>query len=98
MRIGTMRPEEARIHDTHEGYHQFHAAETQEPFGSFEVFWSDGAPEDIDGECAEPAGWYWHACSPGCLPDGDPSGPFATSRDAREDADEWAPEFDPSDD
>ena len=100
--IGTVRPEEARIHDTHEGYHSFHAPETQEPFGSFEVFWEDGAIyEDgeriaqVNAEGEEISrGWYWHACFPGCLPDGDPSGPFATSRDAREDADEWAPEFD----
>lgn len=32
------------------------------------------------------AGWYWHACFPGCLPDGDPNGPFATKADAIEDA------------
>jgi hypothetical protein len=24
------------------------------------------------------AGWYWWPCFPGCLPDGDPVGPFAT--------------------
>ena len=36
----------------------------------------------------ELAGWYWWACFPGCLPDGDgePSGPFATEDDALEDA------------
>lgn len=29
--------------------------------------------------------WYW-SCSPGCLPDGEPMGPFATEADALEDA------------
>ena len=33
------------------------------------------AGEDSDGE-PMPAGWYWHACFPGCLPDGEPMGPF----------------------
>lgn len=28
-------------------------------------------------DCPE-AGWYWQACFPGCLPDGEPNGPFAT--------------------
>ena len=51
-----------------------------------EVFWSDGTPIDVDGECAEPAGWYWHPCFPGCLPDGDPIGPFETEDEAIEDA------------
>ena len=31
-------------------------------------------------------GWYWWACFPGCLPDGDPMGPFATEAEALEDA------------
>lgn len=31
-------------------------------------------------------GWYWQACFPGCLPDGDPSGPFETEQDAITDA------------
>jgi hypothetical protein len=39
-------------------------------------------------ECAEPwrAGWYWWACFPGCLPDGDPMGPFTSPTRAAEDA------------
>lgn len=43
--------------------------------GPFEVFWSDEAP---DGE----PGWYWWSCHPGCLPDGEAQGPFATSHEA----------------
>ncbi len=31
-------------------------------------------------------GFYWRPCFPGCLPDGDPIGPFPTWRDALDDA------------
>lgn len=31
-------------------------------------------------------GWYWHACFPGCLPDGPPNGPFASHAEALADA------------
>ena len=41
------------------------------------------------------AGWYWQSCFPGCLPDGDPMGPFeseaaalADARDGMEDCDD----------
>lgn len=40
------------------------------------------------GEHLEP-GWYWWACFPGCLPDGDPNGPFETEDAALEDARDW---------
>ena len=96
MIIGTVRPEEAKVFDSQSGYHRFHTEETQEPYGSLEVFWSDDRQmvvTDDEGERRGP-GWYWWACFPGCIPDGEPSGPFATSRQARKDADEWAPEFD----
>jgi len=33
-------------------------------------------------------GWYWWSCFPGCLPDGDPNGPFATEAEAIADAQE----------
>ena len=32
------------------------------------------------------AGWYWWACFPGCLPDGDATGPFASEAEAITDA------------
>ena len=35
---------------------------------------------------AELAGWYWWSCFPGCLPDSEPTGPFATEQDALDDA------------
>ena len=34
------------------------------------------------------AGWYWWACFPGCIPDGEPIGPFVTDEDAIADAQE----------
>lgn len=36
-------------------------------------------PQDVEG-------WYWQACFPGCLPDGEPSGPFKTEEEAMDDA------------
>ena len=32
------------------------------------------------------AGWYWWSCFPGCMPDSDPIGPFATEAEALADA------------
>ena len=46
--------------------------------------------ENPEAECFETAerleGWYWWACSPGCLPDGEASGPFESEIEAIEDA------------
>lgn len=57
---------------------------------NLEVFEHDGNSEDgdcwsdwNDGEPA-PAGWYYWSCCPGCLPDSDPIGPFATREGALE--------------
>jgi hypothetical protein len=98
MIIGTVRPEEAKVFDSMAGYHQFHAEETQEPYGSFEVFWMDkpSYPDEETEEAGEQldAGWYWAAGSPGCLWDSEPVGPFASSMQAHKDADEWSPEYD----
>lgn len=62
---------------------------TTVPHG-YEV-WHDSDMEDEDGN-PMPAGWYWWACFPGCMPDGDPMGPFPTKRaaiaDIREGMDE----------
>ena len=104
MIVGTVRTEEARVFDSRAGFHRFHGEESQEPYGSFEVFWYDGEfesgsqiPDEADCEENEqPAGWYWAAGFPGCLYDGEPSGPFASSQQAHRDADEWAPEYDDS--
>ena len=86
MKLGTVRIEESKVYDSHAGFHQFHRDETQEPYGSFEVFWFESVH-------VEP-GWYWAAGFPGCLYDSEPTGPFAYSQQAHQDADEWAPEYD----
>lgn len=74
MIIGTVRPEEARVFDDKAGHHPF-INERGEEYGGFEVFWND-----------DDAGWYWWACMPGCLPDGEAHGPFSTSTRAYNDA------------
>ena len=98
MIIGTVRIEEARGYNSHEGFHSFHAPETQEEYGSFEVYWQDSHICATDEDTCElgQAGWYWAAGFPGCLPDGEPTGPFAYSQQAHEDADEWHPDYDES--
>jgi hypothetical protein len=60
------------------GYHRFPGQ-----VGSFEVFYSDEYSPD---ESLLERGWYWWACFPGCLPDGEPSGPFKTAKEAHNDA------------
>ena len=35
---------------------------------------------------SEVIGWYWWSCFPGCLPDDEPNGPFATEAEAVADA------------
>jgi hypothetical protein len=39
----------------------------------------------IENGATEP-GWYWWACFPGCMPDGEPNGPFETEEAAIADA------------
>ena len=69
-------------------YHQFRN-ETGEAFGSFETFfYYDAIGTDHFGRIGD-RGWYWHACLPGCLPDGEASGPFQTEQDAIKDATEF---------
>lgn len=62
------------------GYYQFEDADTKERYGSFEVFEIDDARDDLE------PGFYWWACFPGCLPDGDPEGPFGDAEEAYDDA------------
>jgi len=52
-----------------------------------EVFYKESGVNWQDGEYQPiPAGWYWWACFPGCLPDSDPIGPFDTESAAIEDS------------
>ena len=48
------------------------------------VIQQDGLTDE-DGDQLE-AGWYWQAGFPGCMPDGEPHGPFRTQADALADA------------
>ena len=90
MIIGTVRKEEAIVFDSKQGYHSFTDYESKEPYGSFEVFWYDAEDEDIDAymENKASSGWYWWSCFAGCLPDGEKVGPFASSEQAYNDANE----------
>jgi hypothetical protein len=65
-------------------YYQFKDESTGIGYGSCEVWFTCGSV-DIGGDL-EP-GWYWQACFPGCLPDGEPEGPFPTEYAALADAD-----------
>lgn len=87
MKIGTVRPEEARVFDKEAGFHSFVGTDPMHgPYahGSYEVFWANEGVDDVYNG----PGWYWWSCFPGCLPDSDPCGPFASSTQARRDADE----------
>tara|TARA_Y100000310_G_scaffold320906_1_gene377835 strand:- start:25 stop:240 length:216 start_codon:yes stop_codon:yes gene_type:complete len=48
-----------------------------------EVFYNEHIGE---GSSPMEVGWYWQSCFPGCLPDGDPVGPFETEVAALADA------------
>ena len=74
-------------------YHQFMADDGTE-YGSFEVFAVSPLEAQYNNQNADHAdeftifesGWYWWACQPDCLPDGEASGPFDTEADAIADA------------
>lgn len=58
--------------------------------GNFPLTLSDDDPEPEDFR----AGWYYWFCFPGCLPDSDPVGPFASEQEAiaaaqEEDWEDW---------
>ena len=55
-------------------------------FGSFEVFQASATSDDWNADWYAGPGWYWWACFPGCLPDGEASGPFETAEAAYLDA------------
>ena len=53
-------------------FHQF-KDQLGDSYGSFEIF------QSVEN-------FYWQACFPGCLPDGDAYGPFETYQEAYADA------------
>ena len=68
-------------------YHQFTDKEGNTN-GSFEVFfYHDALPHT--SERIGDKGFYWWPCFPGCLPDGDPVGPFKTEQAAIKDATDY---------
>ena len=71
-------------------YGQFRDEQGNE-HGSFEVFYSAWPGLTTEGDEYAPAGkgYYWQACFPGCLPDGEPIGPFETEQAAIKDATEF---------
>ncbi len=42
--------------------------------------------DEIVEEMGIQGGWFWCSCFPGCLPDSDPMGPFASYAEALSDA------------
>lgn len=64
-------------------YHQFVNPETGQTFGSFQLYQITKDDKRKDG--SEP-GWYWQSQFPGCLPDGETSGPFESAKEAWTDA------------
>lgn len=65
-------------------FHRF-KNEDGEEYGSFEVFQYTEVGESQYFNKTKP-GWYWWACFPGCLPDGEPNGPFGSAEEAMKDA------------
>lgn len=73
-------------------YHAFKGPDG-ETFGSFETFQANTPGDCLAMRADEPGAeippigsWFWWACSPGCMPDGEPVGPFETEEQAIEDA------------
>ncbi len=53
--------------------------------------WNDATPAEIT------TGWFYWACFPGCMPDSDPMGPYATEAEAVAAAQEDAGEYEDED-
>lgn len=71
------------LNQTYSGYWKFEDEDGNE-YGSFQVFEVDADNPDLDipeEDRLEP-GWYWWACFEGCIPDGEPSGPFNNAGNA----------------
>lgn len=82
-------------------YYSFKDEETGKEHGSFEVFfqteaectiftkhWREEGNRDPEEEFPYTEGWYWWSCFPGCIPDSDAYGPFATEEEAVKGANE----------
>jgi hypothetical protein len=60
---------------------------------SLEVFHWTHDPSDPHPVANNETGWYWWFCQPGCLPDCEPQGPYATEQEALAEATEGLVEF-----
>ena len=48
-----------------------------------EVFYAEDGELDLyDRDGPSEAGWYYWYCFPGCMPEGEPWGPYATEQEA----------------
>jgi hypothetical protein len=70
--------------DAKPGWHYTDAARESAPYSlpNIEVFWAD----DFELSETNESGWYYWFCLPGCMPDSEATGPFATVADALENA------------
>ena len=59
----------------------FHISAKEIESGAWDLWFLTDEEESITN-----SGWYYWACFPGCLPDGDPIGPFDTEAEALADA------------
>ena len=82
---------------SHEGYHKFYDPELDVLHGSFEIFkahypfevFGPNYPNSYERSSFEPNKYYWWSCFPGCLPDSGANGPFETSHEAYENAQDF---------
>jgi hypothetical protein len=65
-------------------YHSFYHRDGTD-IGEFETFYRTQMANLLD-KWEEGEGWFWWTCTPGCLPDSDAIGPFATEQEAIHDA------------
>lgn len=80
-------PDEQKMKDSlsFSGYHEFQGDDGN-TYGSFEVFHHKPHCNKGDEPPMDEEGWFWWACFPGALPDGEPNGPFPTAEGAYLDA------------
>ena len=74
-----------KVYSNPEREHEPHA------LPNIEVFFHDGQntitfDNGVQSHFGMTTGWYWWVCFPGCLPDGEPVGPFETESEAIQNA------------
>ena len=79
----TNDPESYPHNDSTQNVQTFHM-DAQEFINPDPDSWMAELVGEGEAEAADLAGWYWWPCLPGCMPDGDPQGPFKYERAALE--------------